>query len=220
MAKRFGVSKNRILHESDGVILDYEISGDAKVFETSGDYFYNVLTIQEDSKIEVGPTIQPFFLGGKVEDYEVSADGHTATKVNPDGFDFGKDTAWGEFARSFQEAQEEAGIEDVGVLGDNDEGVTDFTPIIGARVRFMQENLSDKELAKLKKAGKATVRTDANGKEWPLTKTIVSKFYGKEEAKQRTAKLPAKAQGGAKAATAAPKSLGEVKAMLAKRKTA
>ena len=65
------------------------------------------------------------------------------------------------------------------------------------------------------------MRTDANGKEWPLTKTVVSKFYGREKvAAPKTGKAPAGKTGVASVAKAAPLGKADVKAMIAKRKLA
>lgn len=188
-----------ILNGSDGVILDYQITTDPKVFETSGEYFYNVLTIQEDGKDRV--TVQPLFMGGTPANFTVSADGHQLTKDGEEGF-IGRKSANSDFTASFERAQEEAGETDIGAAEDTgDDRVIDFTPLIGARCRFEQMPLSEAELAELKKAGKKTYRQDRKdpSKKWPLTKTVVTRFYGRQAVKaagKPTGKSSTVAKGG------------------------
>ena len=204
-------SKGGFLNDSDGVIKDFAITTEPP-FDNAGGYFYNIISVLEDGKSDV--TTQALFMGGTADEFTVTEDGH---QLSPDDGTsaIGNGTANADFIASYEAAMEAAGIEGGAQadLGD-DSAAIDYTPMIGARVRFSQQPLSETELASLKSRGKATVRKAANGKSYPLTKTVVSKFYGFEVvAKAKPVK------GGKTGATAAaPKTVADVKAMLAQRR--
>lgn len=183
--------KGGFLNDSDGVIKGYQITTEPP-FDNPGGYFYNTLTVQEDGKDE--PTDQSLFMGGTADDFTVSKDGHQLSP-DDDKSAIGGGTANADFIASFEAAMDVAGA-DGGAQADlgDDSNVIDYTPIIGARVRFAQQPLSETELADLKRRGKATVRKAANGKTYPLTKTVVAKFYGFE--KVATGKSNTVAKGG------------------------
>ncbi len=186
-------SKGGFLNGSDGVIKDYQITVDTP-FDNASGFLYNALTIQEDGKEDT--TTQFLFMGGTEDEFTVSKDGH---QVSPDDgkSSVGSGTGNADFIASFEAALEGAGV-DGGAqedLGD-DSATIDYTPIIGARVRFEQQPFSEAELADLKRRGKATFRKGQDGKQWPLTKLVVSKFYSFEKAGKVTA-----TKGGTKAMT-------------------
>jgi hypothetical protein len=198
-------SKGGILNDSDGTILDYQFTVDPPFFTNKGRFYHLVLTIQEDGREE--PTTQPFFLGGSEENRTVSDDGHQLS--SPDGKSpVTPNTGSSDFFDSYDAAMEAAGVDGGAQVETGDDSVFELG-IIGARVRFVQQPLGAVELAKLKADGRKTERKDKNdpSKSYPLTKTIVSKFYGIEKPKA------AVKSGG-------PKTVADVKKMIAERKRA
>ena len=191
------------LNDSDGKIVDVQATFDPP-FANEGGYLYVTVSVQEDGKD--APTEQSLFAGGTEEEFTVSEDGHGVIPAEP-GRNLSRGTAFADFIASID------ATDHPGSQLDTDD-VLNFSPLIGSRFRFVQQPLDAAELAKLKSRGKPTTRKDKAGKEWPLKKTVVSKFYGIEKG---AAKTPAKAAPVA----AKGRTVDEVRAQLAaRRKTA
>ncbi len=193
-----------ILNNSDGVIQDIQFTTETP-FANEGGYLYAAVTINEDSRET--PTTQFLFAGGTEEEFEITKDARGVTPATP-GRKLGRGTAFADFIGSID------ATDHPGTLGD-DEDVLDYSPVIGTRGRFMQQPLDATELGKLKARGKATVRKDKNdpSKSYPLTKTVMSTFYGMEAVQAvKPVAAPVKTAG---------RNVADVRAQLAaRRKTA
>ncbi len=190
------------LNNSDGTIVDIQFT-DQPPFNNEGGYLYATLAIQEDGKD--APTEQSLFVGGTAEEFGISEDGHSLTPAEA-GRNISRGTAFADFIASID------ATDHPGTQADVDDRI-DYTPIIGSRLRFEQLPLDAAELAKLKAKGKPTSRLDKNdpSKSYPLTKTVVTKFYAMEKVASKAAAPVAKGT----------KSVADVRAQLAaRRKTA
>ncbi len=198
-----------ILNNSDATIQNIQFTFDPPFFANTGRFLHAVLTIQEDNRD--GVTEQPLFAGGTEDELVVSEDGRSVTFNDP-ARKFSRGTAFADLIESLDATDHE------GSVIEGEDGSLDYSPLVGSRVRFMQQPLDAQELAKLKAKGKKTYRVDKNDpkKQWPLTKTVISKFYGME-AVAAPAKAAVKAQP---VAARASRTVEDVRAQLAKRRTA
>jgi hypothetical protein len=173
-----------ILNNSDATIKDIQFTFDPPYFANAKRFLHAVLTIQEDSRD--GVTEQPFFVGGLEDDLEIRADGRAVTFNDPSR-QFGRGTGFADLIESID------ATDHPGTRTDSEDEL-DYSPLIGSRVRFVQQPLSAEELAKLKAKGGKTYRQDKKdpNKQWPLTKTVVSKFYGIEAVAVKAAGKAAK----------------------------
>lgn len=189
-----------ILNNSDATIKEVEFTFDPPFFTNASRHLHAVITFQEDGKD--GLTEQPFFVGGTEE--EVVADGRSFIFNDPSR-KIGRGTAFADFIESLDATEHE------GSVIEGEDGTRDYSPLVGARVRVVQQPLSAAELAKLALKGKKTYRIDKKdpSKQWPLTKTVVSKFYSQEKAEPVKAAVPVAAKG---------RTMADVKAQLAQRR--
>lgn len=178
----------------DGVITDYEFTtehpfskGGKRSSKSDFSPLYGVLTARMDGTTE--PDID-VMLVGSADDFVVSDEGKTITPV--DSQKVWSKSQWGKLIASM----ETAGIATENA--DYAEGVYNYDPILGQRVRFQQE-------VQLDKAGKVKTRTgkgrDGKPREYNDTTTIVVQSYGEAEVPKKGAKVTAntkvtKAAGG------------------------
>ena len=186
-------------HNVDGVILLYEFTtvhpfakeGNRK---SRSDFspLYGVLTAQMDgaekSEVDV-------LLVGSADDFEIGNEGKTITPVE-EGRSVWAKGQWGKFIASL----EKLGCETENA--DYPEGVYNYEPIIGRRVRFQQEQQFDKAGKLKKRTGKGH---DGKLREYDDTTTIVTADYGMAEMAKTGArgtmaatKAASKANGAAK----------------------
>jgi hypothetical protein len=195
---RFRKQGGGFLNGVDGRITDYEFTDkfngeDFVPGKVNGkDKFYSlfcVLSVRVDGADEDVTTT--LFTGG-ADDFEVSEDGHVLTP-NQDGYQLGAGTPFAKLVQSMEKAGHPGTQTD-------DEAVIDFTPIIGKRYRFVQQELSEKELAELRRKGKPTTRKGKDGKEYKLQNLVVDTVYDNEP---DTAPAAPKAKDGKKSAKGA-----------------
>ena len=178
-----------LFSNKDYTCLGYQFTTDPP-FANTGGYVYCTIDQQEDGKDTADN--QSLFVGDPAS-FEISKDGLELTPEG--GARIGRDTPLARFMSSMQEPTE-GGEGHPGVM-DDDESVIAFRPIIGSRYRLVQQPLDVAELAKLKAKGKATTRKGKDGKEYPLTNTVVAKFYSVGSGKpSKGSGKPASASGG------------------------
>lgn len=170
------------LNNVDGKIVGYEFTVDPP-FANPGGYVYLTIKALVDGKEGVDES-SLFF--GDGESFTIAEGGQSVTPI--DGAKMGGTTPVAKFIGSLDATEHEGSLSD-------DEDVIDFTPIVGARVRFVQEPLSEEEIKKLKAKGKKTTREGQNGKQYPLTNLVVGAFYGMEAVKAAKGAKGAKATG-------------------------
>ena len=170
----------------DGVITGYEFTTThpfAKGGRSKSDFspLYGVLSMRMDSAKEDDIDVM---LVGSADDFEVSDEGKTLTPVDGVNGVWSK-SQWGKFIASL----EKLGCETENA--DYAEGVYNYEPIVGRRVRFVQEQQFDKagKLKKRKYKGR-----DGKERECDDTTTVVAADYG-------VAEQPKKGGGRATAAT-------------------
>lgn len=163
------------LNDVDGKIIGVKIRTETP-FANAGGYFYGTLTVKVDGKDD--PDSTSLFMGGTEEEY-TPIDGNESAVISADGKGFSRGTPWADFINTVEDvAPTEFGAQ----ATNDDDSVIDYTPLVNVRLRFKQQPLDATELGKLKAKGKKTCRTDATGKEWPLTKLVATQFYGYEAA--------------------------------------
>lgn len=185
------------LNNVDGIITAFPFSNKAPGSATKGGWVYGVLTVRKDGAQK--DDTQHLFMGS-VDEYEISKDGLSVSAKEGGVTKIGLNTPIGKFITSLLDSDESGELEKR--LPD-DEPSFSMQGIVGTRVRFVQQPLTEKELAALKKKGKATVRTDKNdpSKTYPLTETIVETVYELPTASNKTngaAKSGAKGAAGAR----------------------
>lgn len=166
----------------DGKIVDYEFTT-THPFAREGrrssksDFspLYGVVTALMDGAKENDVDVM---LVGSADDFEISDDGKTITPSN-EGDGIWAKSQWGKFIASL----EKAGVSTEN--GDYDEGVFNYEPIIGRRVRFQQEQQFDKAGKLKKRQGKGR---DGKPREYDDTTTVVVADYGQAVAAGKGAK--------------------------------
>jgi hypothetical protein len=197
---KFKAAGGGFLNNVDGVIQGYQFTDsfnghpfvpgiNPKTKEPKFHSLYNVLSVLVDGSEK--PVTTTLF-AGDYDQFEISEDGLTLTPIE-DGFVLGGGTGLAKFIQSYD------ALNEAGASGDDDT-VVNYEPIIGARVRFVQQPLDAGELASLKRRGKPTTRKDAKGKEWPLQNLIVEAVYDRPEPVKVTGKGKVAAKGNGKAA--------------------
>lgn len=190
------------LNGVDGKIVDYQFSStnfDGTPFKpgkdpvTKKDRFHSLYFILSARVDGAEEDVTQHIWAGDADSFDVSEDGHTLTPIE-DGYAIGANTDLAKLIRSLEEKGEEIGFE--GAQSD-DEGVINFEPIVGLRVRFGQEKALDKSGNVIKRKVKKGKHA---GKEFDQTVTIIEKVYGMDEVAAPTRKGSAKG----KPAPAAP----------------
>ena len=155
----------------DGTITDYEFTTvhpfakEGQRRKSDFNPLFGVLTATMDGATEPDVDV---LLVGSADDFEVSDDGKTITPAN-EGDGIWSKSQWGKLIASM----EKAGIATENA--DYPEGTYNYEPIIGRRVRFMQEQQFDKH-GKLKtRKGKGR---DGKPRDYDDTTTIVVADYG------------------------------------------
>ncbi len=139
---------------------------------------------------------------GSADDFDISADGQTLTPL-VDGFELGDGTPLSKLIASYESFGE-------GALSD-DEEVINYSPIVGQRVRFVQQPLSAEEIASLKRRGKPTTVPDKKDpkKSWPIKELVVAAVYGPGAVTAAKAGKPAVSGKGSKSVASAAVNLAE-----------
>lgn len=136
------------------------------------------------------------------DEWDVSDEGHTLTP-NEDAA-LGGSSAWGKFIQSWEAAASQGAESE-----EYAEGVYNYEPIIGSRVRLVQQAYSAQELANIKKLGAPEKRKGTDGKDYARQSLVVEEVY---ELAQPATKSNGKA--------AKPAAKSAVKAVATKGKTA
>ena len=163
------------LNQVDATITGYQLldhfpfaSKNPKAKKSDFNSLYFLLTARVDgAEADVSTTLW----GGGSDDFEISADGLTLTPIE-DGAVLSGGTPLSKFIESYESHGE-------GASGD-DETVINFEPIIGQRVRFVQQPLNADEIADLKRRGKPYQQQDKKDpkKFWPIKELVVTAVYG------------------------------------------
>ena len=107
--------------------------------------------------------------------WTVSDDGHTLTPT--EDANLGGSSAWGKFILSWETASGQ-GAEAETIDGRPAEANEfNYEPIIGSRVRFIQQDYSAAELASIKKLGASEKRKGKDGKEYSRQSLVVEQVY-------------------------------------------
>ena len=168
---------------ADGVITNYEFT-EVHPFAREGrrstsDFkpLYGVLTARMDSAKENDVDVM---LVGSADDFEISDNGKTITLAEGSNGVWGK-SQWGKFIASM----EHLGIEtESGEVSDES---YNYEPIIGRRVRFVQEQQFNKNGKLKKRTGKGR---DGKLREYDDTTTVVTADYGYTTTAQSTSASP------------------------------
>ncbi len=189
------------LRKVDGTILDIQgtdtLPGQSSPAISAKGFhsLFAVLTIQQDGR--EGDTKQALFVGD-AQVFGVTEDGRGFTGPEQ----FSSSSGWGIFLDSLEHGTDF----DYSLFDSDDPNVVDFTPLIGARVRFDQvvnEKLNKSKGKRKDKTGKIDPKT---GKvvEYDNTDLIVTNYYGQVDVE------PVKATPVARV-VAAPKAVAKVK---------
>ena len=161
-----------------GVIVDYEFTTTHPFAKPGGrrnsefNPLFGVLRAQMDGS---QPPDTDVMLVGSADDFEVSDEGKTITPL--DGRPVWDKSQWGRFIKS---------LEDLKVATENDEyaeGVYNYNPIIGRRVRFAQEQQFDQNGKLKQREGKGR---DGKKRLFDDTTTVVTADYGSVAASKTT----------------------------------
>lgn len=104
------------------------------------------------------------------DEWEITDDGHTITPV--DGAKLSGNTAFGRFMQSWEKVSGQ-GAESETV----DEASFNFEPIIGSRIRTIQEPYTAQELLNLKKLGATEKQKGKDGREYERRHLVVEQVY-------------------------------------------
>ena len=132
------------------------------------------------------------------DDWEISDDGHTLTPA--EDANLGSSSAFGKFIQSWEAVAGQGAESD-----EFGEGVYNFTPIIGSRIRTIQRDYTADELEGVKRLGAPIKRKGKDGKEYNRQSLVVDQVYElaspEVKANGKTAK-PGKAVAPSKSAKA------------------
>lgn len=159
------------LNDVDGTIVGLKVSTETP-FPNADSYFYGTITVKVDGKD--APDSTSLFMGGTEAEF-TSVEGNEAAVESVDGRGPSRGTPWADFVNSAED------VDHPGCQADDpNEAIFDYSPLLYSRFRFKQQQLDAAELATLKRKGKPTTRKDKTGKEWPLTKLIVTAYLGQD----------------------------------------
>lgn len=120
--------------------------------------------------------LQTLRVAKQYDSWEITDDGHTITPL--DGQGLGSSSAFGKFIQSWEAAS--------GIGAESDavpEGVFNYAPIVGSRVKFIMQDYSEAELASIKKLGATEKRVGKDGKEYNRQSLMVETVYSTVTAK-------------------------------------
>lgn len=170
------------LNEVDATIIDYQFTD-----EFNGEPYKPGKMKGTDGKTVPKPHSLNCFLSVRVDeadedttttlrvakeftDWEVSEDGHVLTPVADAAL--GSSSAFGKFIQSWEAASGQGAESD-----EHGEGSFGYEPIIGSRVRLVQRDYSDAELARIKQLGAGVKRKGKDGKEYTRQSLVIDQVY-------------------------------------------
>ena len=186
-----------------GLITDYEFTTTHPFAKASGrrnsefSPLYGVLQAQIDGAKEPDTDVM---LVGSADDFAISDGGKTLTPLDDRGV--WNKSQWGKLIQS---------MEDLGIATENDEyaeGVYNYNPIIGRRVRFAQEQQFDKGGKLKQREGKGR---DGKKRLFDDTTTVATADYGSVAASKTTQTTRTKTETSPATRTATGKPNGKVK---------